>query len=87
MSQEEEQKAAEKEDYAGLDIDTGNRKRNRESHSQEKSTRTAEEESMSEENLEEKELDLKQIGEQAKANRMEQTPDKKSLHLKYARER
>ena len=46
MSQEE-QKAVEKEDYAGLDIETGNRKRKRESLSQELSTRTAEEGSMS----------------------------------------
>ena len=55
MSQEEEQKAVGKEDYAGLDIDTGNRKRNRGSLSQEQSTWTAEEGSMSEGAPEERE--------------------------------
>ena len=52
---EEEQKAVEKEDYAGLDIDTGNKKRKRENLSQEQSTMTAEEGSMSEGAPEERE--------------------------------
>ena len=43
ITQEEEQKAVEEEDYAGLGIDTGNRKRKRESLSEEQPTRTAEE--------------------------------------------
>ena len=53
--EEEEQKAKEKVEYAGLDIDTGNRERKRESLSQEQSTKTAEGGSMGEETPEESE--------------------------------